>query len=66
MIGTLWDVWDEDAPDIADAVHRSMTSGHGGLRTDSSAQALHAAVRAARDRNPRTPTRWACHVHYGA
>ncbi|WP_406253638.1 CHAT domain-containing protein (plasmid) [Streptomyces atratus] len=66
VIGTLWDVWDEDAPDVADAVHRSMTSGHGGLRTDSSAQALHAAVRAARDRNPRTPTRWACHVHYGA
>ncbi|MFF0429046.1 CHAT domain-containing protein [Streptomyces sp. NPDC004520] len=66
VIGTLWDVWDEDAPDIADAVHRSMTSGHSGLRTNSSAQALHEAVRAARDRNPRTPTRWACHVHYGA
>ncbi|MEU1462563.1 CHAT domain-containing protein [Streptomyces sp. NPDC005727] len=66
VIGTLWDVWDEDAPDIADAVHRSMTSRHSGLRTNSSAQALHEAVRAARDRNPRTPTRWACHVHYGA
>ncbi|MFD8966703.1 CHAT domain-containing protein [Streptomyces sp. NPDC059568] len=66
VIGTLWEVVDEHAADVADAFHSGIAPQHGGIRTARSAYALHDAIRTARDRFPRTPTRWACHVHFGA
>jgi CHAT domain-containing protein len=67
VIGTLWPVDDEAAADIAADVYAHLTPGPGSEPdTARTALALHAAVRRVRQRHPRTPTRWAAHLHPGA
>ncbi|MEU7612850.1 CHAT domain-containing protein [Micromonospora sp. NPDC049204] len=59
VIGTLWE--------IDDAVSLALTTAfyqHGDA-TGAAAYALHAAVRALRDRYPLAPTLWAAHIHTG-
>ncbi|MFG2222324.1 CHAT domain-containing protein [Streptomyces sp. NPDC048644] len=65
VIGTLWEVVDEHSAAVADRFHHAIAAEPGRIRTERSARALHDAVRAARDQLPRTPTRWAGHVHFG-
>ncbi|MEZ0112894.1 tetratricopeptide (TPR) repeat protein [Catenulispora sp. EB89] len=67
VIGTLWSVDDQVAADLATAFYDRLTSG-GTLppRTDTSARALHDAIRALRARYPDDPALWAAHTHTGA
>jgi hypothetical protein len=57
VIGTLWTVDDLAAADLTRRVYDGLAR--------SPAPALHAAVRAARDRDPDRPELWAAHVHAG-
>ncbi|MFD8477959.1 CHAT domain-containing protein [Kitasatospora sp. NPDC059673] len=57
VIGTLWQTDDAAALEIA----RQYYAAPG-----APPFALHTAVRALRDRYPRTPTLWAAHIHTGA
>jgi tetratricopeptide (TPR) repeat protein len=66
VIGSLWEVNDSIAVQIADAFYRTLGAGDGTLDTGQAAHALHHAVRAVRDRFPGTPSLWAAHVHAGA
>ncbi|MEV5527235.1 CHAT domain-containing protein [Streptomyces prunicolor] len=66
VIGTLWPVNDATSVEITRATYADLT--HGGStppRTELSAQALHRAVRALRDRYPASPSLWAGYVHVG-
>ncbi|MFF3147983.1 CHAT domain-containing protein, partial [Streptomyces sp. NPDC057927] len=66
VIGTLWPVNDTTSVEITRATYADLT--HGGStppRTELSAQALHRAVRALRDRYPASPSLWAGYVHVG-
>ncbi|MFJ2559348.1 MULTISPECIES: CHAT domain-containing protein [unclassified Streptomyces] len=66
VIGTLWPVNDTTSVEITRATYADLT--HGGsapLRTERSAQALHRAVCALRDRYPASPSLWAGYVHVG-
>lgn len=66
VIGTLWPVDDTTSVEITRATYTDLT--HGGStppRTDLSAQSLHRAVRALRDRYPTSPSLWAGYVHVG-
>jgi tetratricopeptide (TPR) repeat protein len=66
VIGTLWPVNDTTSMEITRATYTDLTRG-GSLppRTELSAQALHRAVRALRDRYPASPSLWAGYVHVG-
>jgi tetratricopeptide (TPR) repeat protein len=66
VIGTLWDVEDEQSLTIADAFYTFLRTPTGALDTNQAAYALHHAVRAARDDRPITPSLWAGHLHAGA
>ncbi|MFE1440138.1 CHAT domain-containing protein [Streptomyces sp. NPDC058739] len=66
VIGTLWQINDRYAADIADAFYTHLTDSQGNIDTDRAAQALHRTVRALRDRLPITPSLWAAHLHAGA
>jgi tetratricopeptide (TPR) repeat protein len=62
VIATMWPVWDSAALRAARSVYTALA------RTGSAAdcaRAVHATVRAARDRAPATPSAWASLVHYG-
>ncbi|MEW2161176.1 CHAT domain-containing protein [Streptomyces sp. NPDC007189] len=66
VIGTLWPVNDTTSVEITRATYADLT--HGGStppRTELSAQALHRAVRALRDRYQASPSLWAGYVHVG-
>ncbi|MEV0640998.1 CHAT domain-containing protein [Streptomyces sp. NPDC050619] len=66
VIGTLWSVNDATSAEITRATYAGLT--HGGStapHTESSAQALHGAVRDLRDRYPASPSLWAGHIHVG-
>lgn len=66
VIGTLWPVDDATSVEITRATYTDLT--HGGStppHTELSAQALHRAVRAVRDRYPTSPSLWAGHIHVG-
>ncbi|MFI6992791.1 CHAT domain-containing protein [Nonomuraea wenchangensis] len=66
VVGTLWEIQDEFAVDLADAFYRGLTTGAGTIDPARSAFALHHAVRERRARHPRTPSLWAAHIHVGA
>jgi hypothetical protein len=66
VIGTLWQAHDELAIDIAESFYTALANDNGVLDTSRAADALHQAVREARDRYPITPSLWAAHIHAGA
>ncbi|MBW4705199.1 CHAT domain-containing protein [Micromonospora sp. RL09-050-HVF-A] len=60
VLGSLWPILDNTAPQIADAFYTALTSG-----PNSPARALHLALRAMRDRHPDRPLAWAATIHVG-
>jgi tetratricopeptide (TPR) repeat protein len=67
VIGTLWEINDLVAAEVARAVYTTMT-GDGAFapRTWLAAQALHTTVRTLRDDDPTRPHLWAAYIHSGA
>ncbi|MFE1949454.1 CHAT domain-containing protein [Streptomyces sp. NPDC059524] len=67
VIGTLWQVTDRPAADLARDFYTHLTDG-GTVppQAHRTPQALHHAVRSQRARYPHTPTLWAAHTHTGA
>ncbi|MFF3404929.1 CHAT domain-containing protein [Streptomyces sp. NPDC002742] len=67
VIGALWPVSDATAGEIFDTFYSHLTdAGSRELRVETSAHALHLAVRRLREHCPATPTVWASFVHTGA
>jgi hypothetical protein len=66
VVGTLWEIDDAIAVDIADSFYASLQAGSGTMETGNAARALHDAIRAARDKLPGFPSLWAAHLHAGA
>jgi CHAT domain-containing protein len=66
VIGTLWEIDDATAVEIADAFYTALGDRDGALAPDLSASALHQATRTQRDRQPANPYLWASHIHVGA
>ncbi|MGH3374889.1 MAG: CHAT domain-containing protein [Actinoallomurus sp.] len=66
VIGTLWEISDQQAVTIADIFYTGLTTGDGALDTARSAYALHHAVRTVRDTFGGTPSVWAAYLHAGA
>ena len=65
VIGTLWEIDDAIAVEIADAFYTALTDPAGALDPALAAHALHQAIRTLRDRQPITPYLWASHIHAG-
>lgn len=61
VIGTLWEISDFFAVELAESFYTHLA-----LDTGRAARALHAAVLAARDTSPERPSWWAAYVHAGA
>jgi len=59
VIGTLWEISDAVAVEIADAFYAALSTAPGTLNPRDAARALHQAVRGARDRYPHLPALWA-------
>jgi hypothetical protein len=66
VVGTLWEIDDAIAVDIADNFYSGLRASKGTIETSNAAQALHDAIRAARDKSPDFPSLWAAHLHAGA
>jgi tetratricopeptide (TPR) repeat protein len=66
VIGTLWEINDRIAADIADDFYRRLETRPGQLDPTASARALHAISRGLRDQLPGRPSIWAAYVHAGA
>jgi CHAT domain-containing protein len=66
VIGTLWEIADKIAVDIAEAFYAALSRPDGTLDPRRAAQALHHATRLQRDAHPATPYLWAAHIHVGA
>ncbi|MEJ8639831.1 CHAT domain-containing protein, partial [Streptomyces sp. MS2.AVA.5] len=65
VVGTLWPINDNHAVQTAEAFYRRLAD-EDGLATDQCAQALHNAVRAAREQWPGTVSLWGAYQHSGA
>jgi hypothetical protein len=66
VIGTLWEIDDALAVEVADVFYTTLRADDGTLDTRQAAQALHTAIRAVRDKLPATPSLWAAYLHAGA
>jgi CHAT domain-containing protein len=66
VVGTLWEIDDALAVTIADTFYTALHTENDTIDTSRAAHALHHAVRAARDKLPRTPSLWAAYLHVGA
>jgi CHAT domain-containing protein len=66
VVGTLWEITEPTAADLAATFYAGLHTGHGALDTGRAATALHHAVRARRDRHPARPFLWAGYLHAGA
>jgi tetratricopeptide (TPR) repeat protein len=66
VIGTLWELNDKIAVEIARTLYNAITKPDGTLDADHAAEALHHAIRAQRELYPDTPYLWASHIHAGA
>ncbi|TDD19711.1 CHAT domain-containing protein [Nonomuraea diastatica] len=64
VIGTLWPIADNVAPEIADLFHANLALD-GQASPSGTALALHQAVHELRSRYPATPALWASHIHLG-
>ncbi|MEU3654441.1 CHAT domain-containing protein [Streptomyces sp. NPDC032161] len=63
VVGTLWQINDSIAVEIAERVYAQLAADDfDPTRTGAS---VHAAIRLTRDRYPRFPTLWAAHIHMG-
>ena len=70
VVGTLWEVEEHIASEVAEEVYAKMLQGVSGLNIERSAESLHEAVRALRERTSRgfvktLPLRWAAYIHIG-
>lgn len=66
VIGTLWSISDELAPEVTDLVYRALARPVGpGIDASGTAAALNAALRALRQAHPGEPWLWAPYVHIG-
>ena len=66
VIGTLWEIDDEIAVEIARAFYSTISYPDGTIDAGHAAESLHHAIRAQRDREPDAPYLWASHIHAGA
>ncbi|MBE3012980.1 CHAT domain-containing protein [Microbispora sp. NEAU-D428] len=66
VVGTLWEIDDAVTLELAGAFYQGLRTENGALDLGRSAEALHRAVRAVRDRFPQTPSLWAPYLHAGA
>ena len=66
VIGTLWEIDDAIAVEIADTFYTSLANSDGTFHHHDAARALHQATRTQRDRRPVNPYLWASHIHAGA
>ncbi|MFC8661962.1 CHAT domain-containing protein, partial [Streptomyces sp. NPDC057199] len=66
VIGTLWEINDTYAADIADSFYARLTDSEKNVDTSRAAHALHDTIRSLRDQLPLTPSLWAAHLHAGA
>jgi CHAT domain-containing protein len=64
VIGTLWSIAEPVAAAVARSVYDDITTPV--PDTGNTAEALHKAIREARDAAPDTPAIWAAHIHVGA
>ena len=69
VVGTLWEVEEDIAAEVAEEVYSKMLQGASGLNIERSAESLHEAVRALRERTrgfmKTLPLRWAPYIHIG-
>jgi CHAT domain-containing protein len=66
VIGTLWNISDRHAPNVARQVYQQLThSETGGIQLDGASAALDHAVVALRKRRPTEPWLWASYIHVG-
>jgi hypothetical protein len=65
VIGTLWEINDKIAVEIADEFYANLTNHEGSLDPQYSAEALHHTIRTQRDRRPANPGLWASYIHVG-
>jgi len=65
VIGTLWEISDAVAGELAAEFYRGLRPGPAPTDPDASATALHNAVIGLRDRFPEAPSLWAAHTHTG-
>lgn len=63
VVGTLWQVNDTIAVEIAERVYAQLAAG--GFDASRAGTAVHRAIRLIRERYPRFPTLWAAHIHMG-
>lgn len=67
VIGTLWEIYDSFAADIAKDFYRRLQTGPAVFATGAAAEALHDAIRHKRDnRYADRPVLWAAYLHAGA
>ncbi|WP_443072517.1 CHAT domain-containing protein [Streptomyces sp. NBC_01485] len=74
VVGTLWEIDDQIAVNIADAFYTNLTTDEGTLDVSRAAYALHQSVRGVRDGHDlsgqydrtQTPFLWAAYLHVGA
>jgi len=67
VVGTLWEMDDDDGPDVAEDFYKYMFRGSGGVGDfRESALALDQAMQAMRKRKDTTIDRWINFVHIGA
>jgi hypothetical protein len=66
VIGTMREIEDASAAEMAGTCYTALHAGQGAMDTSRAAQALHQAVRRARENLPGTPSLWACYLRVGA
>ncbi|MCF0077134.1 CHAT domain-containing protein [Streptomyces lomondensis] len=64
VVGTLWNIRDDLAVDMAERVYTPLAHG-APVGDEEIARALHAATTELRARHPGEPAWWAAHVHVG-
>ena len=65
VIGTLWEINDNLAIDVAESFYTALHGSDGTLDISQATHALHRAIRYQRDQYPRTPSLWAAYLHAG-
>ncbi|MEV6393541.1 CHAT domain-containing protein [Streptomyces sp. NPDC051907] len=66
VIGTLWEINDHHAVDMAGSFYSGLRDENGTVDPKRAARALHDATVAARNALPETPSLWAAYIHVGA
>jgi len=66
VVGTLWEIMDDFAAEVARDFYSQLVTEDGGIDTSKAAQALHYATLNARSRAPGAPSLWAAYTHAGA